>query len=365
MLPYFVITLLASVDAAAVKTINVRSPGGMFSVQLDCQIDKHCDGFKKSIELVTQSLENAFSLEKRIDVRVVVDSGLKENVGATTKNEFVTGPDPKANILYDRALAKQLFKVDAGDYPDFTVTFNGKKEYFFPGDYGTKKKGYLVVNTMAHEFLHGMGFGPLIQSNEPNNAVIPFYLSSKGPKEGTGKLLFVTSPFTKNLFTKEGKPLNNLIDEMNKKNIIQLNGKSPAQLEPSAELNKYAKEFEKKLTTHEGLYFKTSQGNFYLNTKSTFDRGSTMTHVDDRYNEGKDYLMTSHANEIDGTSDLKANDWPTAPLGPLTLEVMQAMGYKLNPKPSLKKSLPGFYPKKGGGNSASSALKRILGKLKV
>ncbi|KAJ9052522.1 hypothetical protein DSO57_1033295 [Entomophthora muscae] len=46
-----------------------------------------------------------------------------------------------------------------------------------------------------------------------------------------------------------------------------------------------------------------------------------------------------------GIHNMEFSEWPTSPFGPLTLEILETMGYQLNPKPLYEDSLLGLKEK--------------------
>ncbi|KAJ9052721.1 hypothetical protein DSO57_1031471 [Entomophthora muscae] len=98
------------------------------------------------------------------------------------------------------------------------------------------------------------------------------------------------------------------------------------------------------LKQRNSLYFQTKYG-----TKINLATGSeddSPSHYDLSYENTTDYLMV--AGPYPHGYFLKfqnVTSWKTSPIGLKTIEVLETLGYELNPNPSRAKSLLGFYEK--------------------
>ncbi|KAJ9081068.1 hypothetical protein DSO57_1018538 [Entomophthora muscae] len=101
---------------------------------------------------------------------------------------------------------------------------------------------------------------------------------------------------------------------------------------------------ETSATTRDGFYFKLKTENVYLETgSSTFVQGGSLSHLDYIYKLTNDTLMTKSSAMGHGVHEHANNTyWPTSPFGTRTLGILEAIGYKLNHRPSFEKSLSGY-----------------------
>ncbi|KAJ9073857.1 hypothetical protein DSO57_1012187 [Entomophthora muscae] len=339
------ITLLALTGTLDALKTTIKSPGGMFSVELHCKyIEKQCQKFKKTIELVNQFFENAFKVKKRINVKVQLvdcqdENGLADNVLASTAPNYSIPQYKVPDKYYPNALLKQTQGDNFGPL-DFTVLINGNSKFYFPEDFATLQNGYSIIDTITHEFLHGMGFSVDFADGILNAAIAPRFETESVLDKKPDTITFQFNPFMQHIYTKDGIKMTKLIHEMNKENrVILKEGKvqlSDYHLEKVERFLKYA-------NTPKGFYFKTSTNDhIYLDTSPPFIPGASLSHLDDMHKEDEEALMTKSRFKNTGAHDVDLKGWKTSPFGPKTLRIMETFGYTLNPNPHRKKSLLGF-----------------------
>ncbi|KAJ9075677.1 hypothetical protein DSO57_1033662 [Entomophthora muscae] len=324
---------------------------GKFKVHLTCaREDLSCDGFKKSIKHVAKFFENALSLKKEISVAVnfypfSAESGISKSLAITDVESALSKNNPC--FFIPRALCKQIDTCSNEDEIDFTVTINQNKRFYFASDFGENQDGYSAIDTLAHEFVHGMGFSDCFTSGSCNANIVPLFQTGPGNSKDTAKIEFIANSFVSHIHTSKGKKLISYIDKMNDKKEMPL---KDATCE-IARLTKYhldiLKDVEGLATTRGELYFKTLYGNkVFLRTDEEYNPGASLAHLDNLYKGTRETLMTADAGHSEGVHELKDDKWLTSPFGPLTLEVLATLGYQINPKPLYENSLQGLKWKK-------------------
>ncbi|KAJ9078015.1 hypothetical protein DSO57_1011062 [Entomophthora muscae] len=199
---------------------------GKFKVHLTCsREDLSCDGFKKSIKHVAKFFENALSLKKEISVAVnfrpfSVESGVNKDLADTQIRSALLKNNPCFSI--PRALCKQINTCSKDDEIDFTVTINQNKRFYFASDFGEKQDGYSAIDTLAHEFVHGMGFSDCFTSGSCNTNIVPMFQTRYGKSKDTAEIKFYTNSFVSHIYTSKGKKLISYIDELNDKKEMPL-----------------------------------------------------------------------------------------------------------------------------------------------
>ncbi|KAJ9071489.1 hypothetical protein DSO57_1036353 [Entomophthora muscae] len=100
----------------------------------------------------------------------------------------------------------------------------------------------------------------------------------------------------------------------------------------------------KHATKPRGLIFRTKDEDIYLETsEDPFNERSSVSHLELGYRETDDMIMVKSDIPGQGIHDRASNtDWLTSSFGKNTLRILEAIGYKLNKKPSFGKSLGGF-----------------------
>ncbi|KAJ9061157.1 hypothetical protein DSO57_1023286 [Entomophthora muscae] len=348
MLHSLVIALFTLPSTLDAKPTGNTSPYGMFRVQLSCPAaDGRCTKFQASIDLVNQFFENAFAVAKTINVQVKVIGASHRNMFsdsdlAITEVNYILDSTPVINLPV--ALDKQL-RSGLEDEIDFVVNIDRDFSYYFPDEFGTRQDGYAILDVLAHEFLHGMGFGVLLDTE--HQRPVPYYEISQGVQPSHGTIQFYTNIFMDNVYSSNNEKLTKLIYEMNTQNQIPLakdKHETPQLL--SFHQLKIA-QLGKLVTTPKELHFKTIHGNnVLLYTGWSYNPGASISHLDASYIGTQEMLMTSSGHHRTGVHNAESNCWNTSPFGPLTLEIMETLGYKLNPNPSFENSLHGFKSKK-------------------
>ncbi|KAJ9069250.1 hypothetical protein DSO57_1020337 [Entomophthora muscae] len=321
----FYLLLVVPGSVLAVPDIHTLHEG-KFKVDFACENeDSVCDGFKETVKHVSKLFENALNLKKEIYAQIAVGSFSGENVADTIlgSTELEYDPIEKARgRLVPKALCKQIGTCSNDDQADFTVFINKDQPFYFASDFGEKEVGSSAIDTLAHEFLHGMGFSDCIISGFCNANVVPFFKKSAGHYENTATIKFFSSSFVDHI------PLGDATSD-------------------KAQLTDYhldiAKQIEDKVTKRGKLYFKTLKGNeVLLDTKGEFTPGKSISHLDLGYKLTREELMIKNTGFGKGIHNMEFDRWLTSPFGPLTLEILETIGYQLNPKPLYDKSLLGL-----------------------
>ncbi|KAJ9065041.1 hypothetical protein DSO57_1024018 [Entomophthora muscae] len=212
--------------------------------------------------------------------------------------------------------------------------------FYFPEDFTTLQNAPSVIDVLAHEFLHGMGFNVDFENNILNADFAPRYETESGLDKKPDTITFQSNSFMQHVYTEDGIKMTKLIDEMNKEPSVIIKG-DKVQLS-DYHLEKF-EQFKKYAAAPKRFYFKTSTGDhIYLDTNPPFVPGASLSHIDDMYKDGEEALMTKAEPKHTGVHDVDFKGWKTSPFGPKTLRIMETLGYTLNPKPHRKKSLLGF-----------------------
>ncbi|KAJ9070217.1 hypothetical protein DSO57_1010702 [Entomophthora muscae] len=104
-----------------------------------------------------------------------------------------------------------------------------------------------------------------------------------------------------------------------------------------------AKKIEALATKRGRLYFKTLKGNeVLLDTNGKYNSGKSISHLDLANKATREALMVKNTGLAKGIHNMEFDGWLTSPFGPLTLEILETMGYQLNPKPLYENSLLGL-----------------------
>ncbi|KAJ9086331.1 hypothetical protein DSO57_1005038 [Entomophthora muscae] len=324
---------------------------GKFKVRLTCASeDSICVGFKETIKHVARFFENALILKKEIYVAIDMDPTTVQTklrataIAATNTAHFLFKEAP--GTLIPRALCKQQSTCSNNNRVDFTVLINLNKRFYFASDFMRKQDGYSAIDTLAHEFIHGMGFSTKTSGKSCNANLAPGFITCPGYYENTAGILFFANSFETHIYTRSGTKLTSFIERLNMKNQIPLG--DPTSKKP--QLTDYhlgiTREIEALASTSEELYFKTFSGKkIILRTNGKYKPGTSISHFDKRYEGTKETLMTEDESLYYGVHDLEFDGWRTSPFGPLTLEVLGTMGYQLNRNPLFENSLLGLKQK--------------------
>ncbi|KAJ9052520.1 hypothetical protein DSO57_1033293 [Entomophthora muscae] len=124
------------------------------------------------------SLKNALDLKKKIYTKVYVFPIPREERPYDLLAVAVPQYDPIEKArgrLVPKALCKQIDTCSNDDQVDFTVYVNQNQPFYFASDFKKNEVGYSAIDTLSHEFLHGMGFSDCLRSGTCNANVVPFF----------------------------------------------------------------------------------------------------------------------------------------------------------------------------------------------
>ncbi|KAJ9070218.1 hypothetical protein DSO57_1010703 [Entomophthora muscae] len=152
---------------------------GKFKVDFACESkDSVCDGFKESIKHVAKFFENALNLKKEIYAQIAIGPFTDEEGEGTilgfTEPEY-DHKEMARGRLVPKALCKQIGICSNDDQADFTISLNQNQPFYFASDFGKNEVGSSAIDTLAHEFIHGMGFSDCLISGLCNANVVPFF----------------------------------------------------------------------------------------------------------------------------------------------------------------------------------------------
>ncbi|KAJ9086328.1 hypothetical protein DSO57_1005035 [Entomophthora muscae] len=323
---------------------------GKFKVRLTCASeDSICVGFKETIKHVAKFFGNALILNNEVHAAIVfspstVKAGTEFELADTSVKHVWSQKAPGTFI--PRALCKQIDLCSNDDKVDFTVTINPSQPFYFASDFGKNQNGYSAIDTLAHEFVHGLGFTDCFSSDISNANIIPFFETSPGHYENTARIEFLDNSFVSHIYTKDNKKLTSFIDKLNEEDQIPLGDPTCEKTQLTDYHLEITKKIEALATTSGGLYFKTKTGKkVLLETNGEYEPGRSISHLDKNYDGSQETLMIEDGIPSKGVHDLELYGWLTSPFGPLTLEVLATMGYQLNPKPLYENSLHGLKEK--------------------
>ncbi|KAJ9068471.1 hypothetical protein DSO57_1028308 [Entomophthora muscae] len=219
--------------------------------------------------------------------------------------------------LYPQALHKQLFNRRYRR-SDFRIFINPFRKYYFPQDFRRNQapKEFSSIDVLTHEMLHGLGmitaFGNHAQK-EFSSRMCPVKM------EGIRKV-FCVSFFDKFIRDKHNRSIPGLIRKMNQQDL-------PTEAKDEIILSNHHRIFTTHIKTSTtesgGLYFKTKSGrHVYLKTNIIpFKAGGSISHIDLRYKDSNETLMTRAIKPGQGTNNFAADcTWKTPPLAPSPLK---------------------------------------------
>ncbi|KAJ9056128.1 hypothetical protein DSO57_1036222 [Entomophthora muscae] len=285
----------------------------------------HCEASRGVCDWVLGTFASAAShvgnaIEFQVPVRVLVnfysfcdkynECHPKEPViGLSRPSRFYPLSKEGQVRMYPQALMRQIYgELDDAHPFDIVMAMNADS---FPNPTTP------MIEVLSHELIHGLGFvSSLVQSEA---GVLPW------PNSSDTRLTYTEFAMDEYLFdARTNLPLSSLTSQLPLKNA-------------SADIGHYIEE----LATHHG-YFELRVDNLSIPLETSlrpFRIGSSVSHLDsDTYAQTQDVLMIYRINKGKTVREYirSHSKWNTAPYGPHTLKVMQAMGYTLNPSPSLR-----------------------------
>ncbi|KAJ9072408.1 hypothetical protein DSO57_1027807 [Entomophthora muscae] len=242
--------------------------------------------------------------------------------------------------VYPQALVKQFGpkEIRRGKYSpyDIEISLNADTNFHIVGQVKHTSETIQLLDTVAHEMLHGLGFFSSFQPLGADNLAMPSNLISRKKH-----LIFVKSIFDSRLYIKEtNQPLSSIIDKLNSFPRITTNHTTllkPPYIETIKELTTL-------LTTKGSIYFLTiNNRKVCIETGYTdFVPGSSVSHLDRAYGSTIEHIMIPSASGENGLDSISRYiGWYTAPYGPLTLEVLATLGYTMK-QPTWGHSLGGI-----------------------
>ncbi|KAI9291180.1 hypothetical protein K502DRAFT_297340, partial [Neoconidiobolus thromboides FSU 785] len=248
--------------------------------------------------------------------------------------------DKGAVRLYPQALYKQLMTSKQQDIKysqyDIFAEFNSEAPYYFPN---SKVKGGDRVNfldVVSHELLHGLGFASSINDNF-NTGLVTFYPDIVLKEMKDSKLIkvqFIQFIFDKFLvISKPDNYVEKYLNLFNQNNLLD-----PVNpLKEGSKLGNIAKDLTKQVTIKDNLFFQINKDTLITLETSLvpYAPGSSISHLDkSKYLNTADSLMCYRMEDKDIYEIMKSiGTWNTAPYGPNTLAILEAMGYTLTKNP--------------------------------
>ncbi|KAI0233199.1 hypothetical protein L0F63_003546, partial [Massospora cicadina] len=319
----------------------------------------------ETVRMVGKILENAIKFESPINVlinyhdfcqkgtncsygtlgtRILHNSSL--GFTSPTHIEVTVG---EGTVIYPQSLHRQgKHAIKYTDLFDMKIHLNAKGGFLFPHDYGLSDHQVDLIKTILHEMFHGLGFSPSLMVYKGH--VTPYPYSDQKPIHPCDT--FPPSVFVNHMYAaKTDQPISHLINKLNKEfkaNCTATWENYGIPLQPNfSALTRAAHHLTKLSTTDKAIYFKTFRNDtLYLETSSQpFAPASSLSHSDNSYVKTIEHMMTSTTGEYhQDFSHLTLNPtWITAPIGPITLDVMATLGYSLNPNPELNASQAFLY----------------------
>ncbi|KAJ9051187.1 hypothetical protein DSO57_1007028 [Entomophthora muscae] len=138
------------------------------------------------------------------------------------------------------------------------------------------------------------------------------------------------TPFDRIITTSSGRTLAQIIQSINS-----------AQGNRNSYRPENLNELKYLVTTDRSMAIELPSGQFFLETNiQPYKESSSVSHVHAEYISTHDYLMAKNSPNIFAVPDhMRDKQWETSPIGPKTLGVLKALGYKINQSPSFKDSL--------------------------
>lgn len=288
--------------------------GSGVEFKMRCEASPHvCDWALATFTSAAAYLGNAIAFEAPIRVMVNFYSFCDRDGDCDTKEPVVGLSRPtrfyplvKDGVvrMYPQALMRQIYGEQGDAHPfDIVMAMNADS---FPS------QSTPLIEVLSHELIHGLGFvSSLVQSEA---GVLPWPTSADAR---LARAEFALDEFLFDAMT--GLPLTLVISQSN-----------------ATDVGHYIEE----LATRHGA-FKLRIGDLVIPLETSikpFRIGSSVSHLDSAtYANSRDVLMIYRINKGHTVREyIQAHSrWDTAPYGPHTLRVMQAIGYTLNPSPSI------------------------------
>ncbi|KAJ9059538.1 hypothetical protein DSO57_1001080 [Entomophthora muscae] len=327
---------------------RVVSPGGKFVFELGSgESPQQVHELKTALQIASGFIENGLLFNTQIKVHVN-HGNYYAGVGVQGKYQ------PPSKI----GLCQPVKYKEAGkggvrpDYPQALEIQKGASrskthdaEMFvkacdncvYPGSYGEDKQSIDIVDIIIHELSHGLGFTSNFASGSmcgPGGLIIWTGFAGGYPFKYIPESLFDT-----HLYTNETSLHAKLQELHSPPSSNQLNTNDICSHTTVSELIRL-------LATPNSIYFKTTKGSHvYVETGPNVG-GGRASHIDTKkYHMTQDSLMIPYATMHGHTlkNFTRPEDWSTAPLGKLTLEVFETLGYTVNLNPDPNRSQLALY----------------------
>lgn len=271
---------------------------------------------------------------------------------------------------YPQALHKQVVEpstdnATSTNYYEYDIIANFNSEapfYFLESSKSRPLNKVVFIDTLFHEILHGLGFASSL-NDYFEKGLVTFLPDIKAPAPGNDEVNFGSDisdlSFSELIFDKfvylknTNRKLSEYLKEFNAL-------KSPYLEDPffaNPKLKTLSRELTKAATIKNNLIFQVNPKAEPIYLESSlypFKAGSSISHLDkDFYENSQDLLMVYRREGKDLIDVIKyLGDFKTAPYGPHTLAILEAIGYTLNKSPNLDMS----YIKLAGGPASKASL---------
>lgn len=187
-------------------------------------------------------------------------------------------------------------------YYDMYMHVGVMDSMLFPVDYGSKKRGKIdVLEVLVHEMLHGFGFYSRLRNAAHTRNTVSY------------KVYDSFTLYDSYLYTNDAA-------------ITDKSRWANGQISVSAP-----------------VHFRTRSGS-QLVVSNELEDSPGFGHVNMTYKGTEDSVMIPFIlQHTDFDWNLKVPGWKTAPLGKLTIQVLETLGYTPNPQPSCARSILAVY----------------------
>jgi hypothetical protein len=333
-----------------VTFLNQSDKSNLIQIRLNCNQVKTpilCDKVKIAFTNAAIIILNTFEFKEPIIVNANFTK-LCDNcdiLGSAGPAKLIPLTDDEKIRLYPQALVKQLQLTNNYEFIEYDILAEFNSEYsnfWFRGDPEINSEQIDFELILIHELLHGLGFGTSWDDylNYDYSGILTpslsFVNSNNGSVKFTGFHEFAMDKYL--VFTKDNSSLSVITDLLNQFSINNtdfVNMKQFAIEFANSPQFIEAKKMFNISTTSDMVAFRIPIDNFNVLMETSlvpFMPGSTFSHLD--YNTVRnttDFLMKFDAPynvTLDDLSSINGyNSDYTNPIGPLTIKMLQSIGY--------------------------------------
>ena len=254
-------------------------------------------------------------------------------------------------LLYPQALMKQMdLEHDTPlEHYDIVIEFNANIDWYFSGDTAVDEnsKSFNFFELIAaHELTHGLGFASgLTEYKTSDGNSIPFlapeFVESMYLGFGTNSMapinVFDTLIFGKNSLLEFGQRINKLGQKkMSQPDYLKEMQQDSDVLSAASELYQMVRGAKLEFRFPDG-----ATAPVFTQADGKFLKGTSLSHFSNELNTTSDYLMTPYTEDGVASNERLQKYRERSIYGPLTLKVMEAIGYPTVRNPEIIK-LRGF-----------------------